>query len=654
MILLRRLLVAASLTALLLSAFYALAGRSLLLRHISRATGRAETGVIACWNCHNFRDPLPYRRGLPHPDPWAMTVSPDQRRLYVACGPTRSLVVLDLESRRRVATLAVDGRPRGLALSPDGATLCISLSGSDRVAVFFTQPLRQGATLTVGQEPAGLCFDASGQRLFVANSASHDVSVIEMATGRELRRVAAGREPFAVAASPDGRAVAVVARMASIAAATAVPAAELTLLDARDGQVTARIPLPSCHMAEAAAFTADGRQLLIPAVRVRNLLPILQVARGWVMSSVLAVVDLASLELALLPLGDVGSNFPDPSGIALSRDGRRAFVVSGGADQVAVVDVAELLARRPAAAPSAPESLTLSRHYLERRFAVGGNPRDLALIGDGPGAVLAVSERLDDSVGLFDLQGAPVARIPVADPVREDAVRRGDRVFHDASYAFQGAFSCRSCHPGGHTDGLSYDFDIDGVGRNVVLNRSLRGVGATPPFKWNGKNESLQRQCGARFAMVLTRADPFPEDRLDDLVAYLESLPAPPPDRGAGSIAGRDSGAVVRGAALFRRDHRKDGALIEPDGRCVTCHPPPLYTNRLTADVGTQGPRDDLAAYDVPHLGGIGSKAPYLHDGRATTLEEIWTLPGVGDRHGVVSDFNKADLNDLVEYLKGL
>jgi cytochrome c peroxidase len=74
----------------------------------------------------------------------------------------------------------------------------------------------------------------------------------------------------------------------------------------------------------------------------------------------------------------------------------------------------------------------------------------------------------------------------------------------------------------------------------------------------------------------------------------------------------------------------------------------------MRADVGTKGPLDSSGLFDVPHLTGVGSKAPYLHDGRALTLEEIWTAEGVGDQHGVVTDLNKADLNDLVEFMKGL
>jgi cytochrome c peroxidase len=58
--------------------------------------------------------------------------------------------------------------------------------------------------------------------------------------------------------------------------------------------------------------------------------------------------------------------------------------------------------------------------------------------------------------------------------------------------------------------------------------------------------------------------------------------------------------------------------------------------------------------FDTPHLLGVAASAPYLHDGRAATLEEIWTLYNPDDLHGVTSYLNKIQLNDLVEFLKTL
>jgi cytochrome c peroxidase len=53
-------------------------------------------------------------------------------------------------------------------------------------------------------------------------------------------------------------------------------------------------------------------------------------------------------------------------------------------------------------------------------------------------------------------------------------------------------------------------------------------------------------------------------------------------------------------------------------------------------------------------LNNVYASAPYLHDGRAVTLEEIWTVYGTDDKHGFVNDMTKIQLNDLVEYLKSL
>ena len=58
--------------------------------------------------------------------------------------------------------------------------------------------------------------------------------------------------------------------------------------------------------------------------------------------------------------------------------------------------------------------------------------------------------------------------------------------------------------------------------------------------------------------------------------------------------------------------------------------------------------------FDTPHLNNIYASPPYLHDGRAATLEEIWTIYGKDDKHGLVSDMSKNQLNDLIDYLKSL
>ena len=63
---------------------------------------------------------------------------------------------------------------------------------------------------------------------------------------------------------------------------------------------------------------------------------------------------------------------------------------------------------------------------------------------------------------------------------------------------------------------------------------------------------------------------------------------------------------------------------------------------------------DDSTLFDSPNLINVYESAPYLHDGSARTLEEIWTLFNDYDEHGVANDMRKDQLNDLVEYLKSI
>ena len=50
----------------------------------------------------------------------------------------------------------------------------------------------------------------------------------------------------------------------------------------------------------------------------------------------------------------------------------------------------------------------------------------------------------------------------------------------------------------------------------------------------------------------------------------------------------------------------------------------------------------------------INRQFDLLHDGIAETLEEIWTKFNPDDKHGITSDMDKVQLNDLIEYLKTL
>jgi YVTN family beta-propeller protein len=626
--------------------------------HMRLKSFHEDISGLTCFNCHGVStNRLAWAKPKPHHDaPAGMVVTPDGRRLFIALDDRDEVAEADIASQKIGRRVKVSGAPFGLALDPTGTNLFVTCRTEDRLVVLDVRTFQELGSIPVGTGPVGIAFCATttGGRLVIANSISDDISILSTAPLQEISRVTAGREPYAVAASPDGQRALVANRMVGLPSLKSTPASEVTVVDAVTARAVRRESLDSAHLSEGICAVPSRSWALSPIVKVRNLVPITQVANGWVMSSGLAVTDLKSDGVIQMPLDEANDYFADPSDIVVDPSGKRAYVASGGGDVVSVVDL-DRMAHWLESADSAAKSdaiydLSLSSEYVLARVRTKRNPRHLAVSPDGQ--MLFVAERLEDSVLLVDTRTLKtLSRIELGDGGLDDPIRRGERVFTSAAYTFQHQFSCRSCHPDGHVDGLNYDFDGDGIGDNLLDNRSLMGVAGTGPFKWNGKNPSLEVQCGPRFAKVLMRTDPFPTKALRDLTTFINSRP---PSRGVRPAGGKLTPGQERGRAIFFATQTPDGKVIPRERRCSTCHRPPLFTVRVSFDVGTKGPYDTTEAFDTPHLLGIAASAPYLHDGRAQSLEELWTLYNTNDLHGVSSYMNKIQLNDLVEFLKTL
>ena len=84
--------------------------------------------------------------------------------------------------------------------------------------------------------------------------------------------------------------------------------------------------------------------------------------------------------------------------------------------------------------------------------------------------------------------------------------------------------------------------------------------------------------------------------------------------------------AQERGKAIFERTVDKGRKPIATQNQCAYCHSGPKYTIRQSFDVGSGKPTDRSPLVDTPQLSNVHMTAPYLHDGSARTLEEIWTV----------------------------
>jgi cytochrome c peroxidase len=264
-----------------------------------------------------------------------------------------------------------------------------------------------------------------------------------------------------------------------------------------------------------------------------------------------------------------------------------------------------------------------------------------------------VANRLDDTVSIVDTaQARVVGTIPFGAPAVIDPGRRGERLFYSSKFSFQGQFGCANCHLDSTFDGLAWDLEPDGFGVDIVDNRAIEDVANTAPYKWNGGNPDLYTECGPRTERFFFRSQGFRDADLSDLITYIASIPLRPNRYRVPN--GELTPAQERGKGVFDRATRKDGTPIPQSNRCSFCHSGKYYTNRQLSDVGTGKPTDRSPLIDVPHLTNVAYSAPYLHDGSARTLEEIWTVFNPNDTHGVTNDLAKDELNDLIEYLKTL
>jgi len=587
--------------------------------------------------------------------PLNLALSPDGRELYVACEASDTVIVVDLAARQVVAEIATGGQPTDVAFSPDGGRAYVTNRLDDSLAVIDTRERRVLRTVPVGDEPHGVLTDPSGRLIYVLNTSADSISVIDAQTLQEARRLAASRGPWSLALSPDGRQIAVTNNLSRFVPFRTPSVSEVTVIDAQQGVVTRRADVPGANLMQGIAWHPSGEFALATLNRTKNLVPMTRLLQGWTITNGLGIVWRDGTVDQLL-LDEPNLCFPDPADVAISPDGRYAFVTSSGSDRVAVIDVDKLLGLLRDASPYErehvlPNHLGRPTEFIVKHIPTKNSPRGVLFSPDGQTAFVA--NALDDSLTVIDVARLEaVARIDLGGPQEITQVRYGERLFHSANITGRRQFSCHSCHPDGHVNGLTFDIEPDGIGVLPVDNRTLRGILDTAPFKWEGTNPTLERECGPRLAVFFTRIQPFTPTELTALTSYVCTIPRPP--NRYRPVGGELTPAQRRGSLIFERTMTNDRREIPLANRCITCHPPPYYMDRARHNIGTQMRFDRESDFDTPHLNNIYDSAPYLHNGIADTLEEIWTRFNPYDRHGVTNDMTKDQLNDLVEFLKTL
>lgn len=231
---------------------------------------------------------------------------------------------------------------------------------------------------------------ARADTLIVGNKAEHTLSFIDLATGREVARRPTGRAPHELAVSPDGRTVVAVSyREPDFAGDT------LHLFDIATATPRSVVALPGHKGLHGLKWIGRGRRLIVTSEVTRNV----------------ALVDaVAGRLIASIPTGQDGSHM-----VAVSADGRRAFVANIGSGTFTAIDLIRNRKLRDVPVGAGAEAVALSPDG--RRLWVGANDARKVVIFDAQSLA---------RVGEFATEGVPI-RIEFSPNGRQVAISEPDR-----------------------------------------------------------------------------------------------------------------------------------------------------------------------------------------------------------------------------------
>jgi cytochrome c peroxidase len=222
--------------------------------------------------------------------------------------------------------------------------------------------------------------------------------------------------------------------------------------------------------------------------------------------------------------------------------------------------------------------------------------------------------------------------------------------------ARQAGISCGTCHVNGAGNAKFFmpkmstrpgNFDTTGPlfnpkADNGVLDPvripSLRGARYLAPYGADGRMPSLRDFVRNVIVNEFAGAEPSPSI-VDAIVAYIQDIDfLPNPSLGpGGGLIGRVTESERRGEALFSRPFPHD-----PSMSCAGCHVPSgAFVDHRQHDIGSGG------LFKTPTLRNADFNAPYFHDGRFDTYEQV-----VAHFDSVFElGLSEQDRRDLVAYL---
>jgi YVTN family beta-propeller protein len=568
-------------------------------------------------------------RAEPHRSPVDVALLPTGRAVC-ANQTADSVSLVDVDAGKVIAETACGARPAAVACDAEGKEVAVSNLWGGSVTLFEVRKdsLLKLEEIAVGAQPRGLAFSPDGKRLYVALAGQDEVAEVDCATRKVVHRFAAARQPWSVAVSRDGRRL----------AAACSRSGQVRLWDARSREPLWERTIEDGFNLRGLCFTVEGRGVVV-AHGVRREFPVSKenIGEGWVIDSRLSLLPVQGdlkPPLQQVALDKKGDAVGDPHGLAFSPGAATLALTAGGTHELLLLDPDEV--PWSGGDPGDFVKDTLVKKGL-RRVPLGGRPLNLVFTPNG--AQVVVANYLLDALQVVDVRAGKLKRtVALGGPREASPARQGEALFYDATRSHNHWFSCHTCHVESHTCGLNFDTLNDDSYGNPKLTPTLRRVAHTGPWTWHGWQTDLGAAVTKSYTETMFGPKPT-ADEVKAVVAYLGTLDhAPNPHRPGGKL----SESAQRGEKL-----------LAGKARCARCHDGPDYTSKRNYDVKLESDGSPYDLWNPPTLRGLWERGPFLHDGRAKTLDELLRSHHSPEKLGG-EKLSDAEREDLLAFLRSL
>jgi cytochrome c peroxidase len=298
----------------------------------------------------------------------------------------------------------------------------------------------------------------------------------------------------------------------------------------------------------------------------------------------------------------------------------------------------------------------------------------------------------------------PIPDLPRDNPLIEERVALGKALFNETAFSRDGTLSCASSHAADRafTDARRFSLGVRGQ-QGTRNSMPLFNLAWKTSFFWDGRAQSLRAQ-----ALMPIEDHTELDETLDHVTTKLAATAKYPPlfaaAFGSPAITAEKLGLAIeqylltltaydakfdralRGKVTLSEDEKRGFELFmteyEPrtgqfGADCFHCHGGPLFSDHQFHNNGLAPSDDpgrfritkfaaDLGKFATPSLRNISRTAPYMHDGRFATLEEVIAHCSSGVHRSPTLDPNlakhpegglqlsPADQRALVAFLKTL